>query len=1119
MSNDTDQTSKTSARKDCMGDQTTKRPEPGALRHLPPYWHTFNTFAKQRWYGRRILDVLVEEFRDRTKHYYVWAIRKGYLKINGQAVLPSHVLQNGDLITHTTHKHEPAVTSDPVRILHRDDAQGRLVVVKPGSFPVHSAGRYKYHTLLEIIKKDHDIEKVYTVNRLDRLTSGIMVAATNVEAAKKIGLAFEAGRVRKAYVCRVQGCFPEQETTCNVPLLSLDRQTGVVIGHPAGREAKTIFNRISYDAETDTSVLFCRPITGRTHQIRVHAQLLGHPIPNDPLYNHPIWAQHPATSLASIAVPSTSHLAEAEAGATANADAATCKFLCAHPVCAAIIESLKNAKDEGEDFSRLKDEARFAAWNQEQGWIDSETVSGINSQSTHAASSVHEEVADDGRGYCPDCFLPLVPDPPAESLYIYLHAIRYETEEWSYEDEMPWWARENWRQPDAAKIAAEQRANGQTVRPPQLKLLSESEGIQNSMIKAEAGNTNGTGSRAENDDPRWHGLLQLTSPSSTSASPAQMLMKFPIPGEKQKLSPDAPNQPAFEFDAPTVLESFRGIEDYALQELRTLLGPERAALADSIQTAVHSSYQIIPSSLCQLVVQNPLPFAKSRHIFLGSTSLPDHLCDQWITDRQALGTVKLRTKNRKAMKASKKAAKAAAGGATTAPTSNGDATGPPSASSSVAEKPSTPAVKRLEDGRVASEAALEDMITKLWRDSEATVAKSIKAWEQYMIKIGRLQPDQQWTFRTKVERSAYHFPTYITSEFERFLAECAWKTVNGAVLAEDDPPHPVSLKHADLVLELVFTPFLGCEPQYNYNSSDAPTIMRQGEEKLTLAQAWENNPPGSLMLMLKLDDAEDDPRLYAHRPEVDTDLTDGGTSFARFRAYTLASLLPLPIDQARAPTKAALKIWEPCVGTGSIAIELAEALRERGLSGEIFASDIEANDIDSARRISEMSQWPEGVSQSGVRITYKHLDLRDYRATAEWMGQECLDAIVTDLPWGRRVLGHGQLQVLYLEFVQACLALLKPYAYTVALTLEHKTLQRAVREAEGLMRRRGGKWRMQLEPLYLESADSTPTEQASVARQGARQARELDGVRLVEMGLRPFVCLLRKVPFEDVSTK
>ncbi|KAH9174417.1 hypothetical protein EDB89DRAFT_1952878 [Lactarius sanguifluus] len=59
---------------------------------------------------------------------------------------------------------------------------------------------------------------------------------------------------------------------------------GLNIVHPDGKICKTIFRRLHYDKNTNTSVLHCRPLTSRSHQIRVHLQYLGYSIANDPVY-------------------------------------------------------------------------------------------------------------------------------------------------------------------------------------------------------------------------------------------------------------------------------------------------------------------------------------------------------------------------------------------------------------------------------------------------------------------------------------------------------------------------------------------------------------------------------------------------------------------------------------------------------------------------------------------------------------------------------------------------------------------------------------------------------------------------------------------------------------------
>ncbi|KAK0549049.1 hypothetical protein OC845_003309 [Tilletia horrida] len=338
-------------------------------------------------------------------------------------------------MSNRVHRHEPPVTTEPVKILFRDDEKGHLVVRKPGSIPVHAAGRYGKHTLIHMIKNDLGVPVIYTTNRLDRLTSGLM-----------------------AYVCRVQGCFPEEEIDCQEPILAIDRQAGVNLVHPLGKECQTIFKRLSYDSETDTSVLHCRPITGRTHQIRVHVQYLGYPIPNDPLYAHPIWEKYPATSFKNQQIDPDRWKQEA-GGMTGNQAAD------------AVIAAIKLERDSKEDWARWRDEMLFSQLMRREG-VEAIDVPGANGQSVMddpkyllagcpvlsegsgdgaeeqgaAAKLAGKGAFDSGFGsFCEECKIPLHPDPKASELYIYLHAIKYETDEWSYEDEMPWWAQPDWR--------------------------------------------------------------------------------------------------------------------------------------------------------------------------------------------------------------------------------------------------------------------------------------------------------------------------------------------------------------------------------------------------------------------------------------------------------------------------------------------------------------------------------------------------------------------------------------------------------------------------------------------------------------------------------------------------
>ncbi|KAG7091304.1 hypothetical protein E1B28_010350 [Marasmius oreades] len=556
------------------------------LKKIPPYWYPYTTYAKERWLGREILEVVSTEFRDRSMEYYRYALESGVTTINGEVAKPDTVIQNGDRIENVVHRHEPPVTSTPVKVLLEDKEREFLIVDKPGSIPVHASGRYYRNTLVAILMHDFGYEKVYTVNRLDRLTSGLMIIPTSASCARKVTNEFVAGTVRKEYVARCIGRFPE-EVLCEEPLLTVDRQMGLNIVHPAGKPAQTIFTLIRYDANTDTSVVLCKPLTGRSHQIRVHLQFLGHPIANDPVYSESrIWGEKlgkggvditPSNERTAPAPPA--HLAEhgnseSLSRTGEDGDGTPKKLLpretgddigMGSPVplsneAVNVITRLRNMKDEAEDWSRWRDvifrakgtlraprelalkkppprnkkrrakgEFIDEQLNQAIGKVaisnpaevDGTTTgssasepptqppSGLTSEiSTPLAYEVEtipiprtnslgvptdvpqltsevavdvarsmiaasidpnatapstsdaqqatghdvvklqeSETVEEGRQsqlYCPECYLPLHPDPIPEKLYIFLHALRYTTSLGTFETEMPEWSAEGW---------------------------------------------------------------------------------------------------------------------------------------------------------------------------------------------------------------------------------------------------------------------------------------------------------------------------------------------------------------------------------------------------------------------------------------------------------------------------------------------------------------------------------------------------------------------------------------------------------------------------------------------------------------------------------------------------
>ena len=339
--------------------------------------------------------------------------------MNGAPVPTVHsTIKNGDIISHTLHRHEPPVTAQPIGIIHEDNEM--IVINKPAGVPVHPAGRYNFNSVTEIMRAERSHTwNPLPCNRLDRLTSGVMFIGKDARAAEKLSLQIRGRSVKKEYVARVIGEFPEGEVVCEQPVMQISPKLGLNRARASGKQAKTVFKRLAYysparksrDEEGYTedtrsqkeklrdskmewkgkkgySIVRCRPVTGRTHQLRVHLQFLGHPIANDPIYcNQRVFGPSLA---AGDALP-----------------------------------------DNDEDIiSRL---------------------SKMGKSEVAEAMAYHDEIMEDYNkrkaekmtGHvCEICDTPLYSDPGAHELGIYLHARRYACEEgrWEFETPLPGWA-------------------------------------------------------------------------------------------------------------------------------------------------------------------------------------------------------------------------------------------------------------------------------------------------------------------------------------------------------------------------------------------------------------------------------------------------------------------------------------------------------------------------------------------------------------------------------------------------------------------------------------------------------------------------------------------------------
>lgn len=169
---------------------------------------------------------------------------------------------------------------DPITILH-DDAH-LLAVVKPaGLLSVPGRGPDLADCL--ITRLAAVFPHILLVHRLDRDTSGVMVFALTPHAQRALAMEFEARKARKTYVARVAGRLEPASGRVDLPLIvDWPNRPRQMVCHDTGRPAQTDYKVISHgDGETRVRLT---PLTGRTHQLRVHMLALGHPILGDTIY-------------------------------------------------------------------------------------------------------------------------------------------------------------------------------------------------------------------------------------------------------------------------------------------------------------------------------------------------------------------------------------------------------------------------------------------------------------------------------------------------------------------------------------------------------------------------------------------------------------------------------------------------------------------------------------------------------------------------------------------------------------------------------------------------------------------------------------------------------------------
>ncbi|MFZ5660185.1 MAG: 23S rRNA pseudouridine(955/2504/2580) synthase RluC [Pseudomonadota bacterium] len=253
--------------------------------------------------GQRIDNFLMRTFKNVPKSHVYKMLRGGEVRVNKGRIKATYRLAAGDVVRLPPVRQEPAPAGGPGRapvrrdledaILYEDPAL--LVINKPAGLAVHGGSGLSYGLIESLRAARPEAPFLELVHRLDRDTSGCLIVAKKRSALRSLHEQLRLGQMDKHYLVLVRGAWRGGARQVSTPLRKSVLRSGerMVQVDASGKEAATRF--VPLRAFPQASLLRAELDTGRTHQIRVHLQSIGHPVAGDDKYGDPDFNQRMAS--------------------------------------------------------------------------------------------------------------------------------------------------------------------------------------------------------------------------------------------------------------------------------------------------------------------------------------------------------------------------------------------------------------------------------------------------------------------------------------------------------------------------------------------------------------------------------------------------------------------------------------------------------------------------------------------------------------------------------------------------------------------------------------------------------------------------------------------------------
>lgn len=246
--------------------------------------------------GQRLDNYLLSRLKGAPKSLIYRVIRKGEVRVNKGRAKPETRLKSGDAVRVPPMRlsQEQAVVPVGEGLMQHllaaviYDADGLLIVNKPSGLAVHGGSGVSLGLIESLRQLPGNQGFLELVHRLDRETSGLVMVARKRSVLTYLQDCLrERGSIQKTYLALVSGSWPKHRTQVNAPLLKsaeINQERFVKVA-TQGKPSLTEFRILK--AFAHSTLLEAKPITGRTHQIRVHAQYAGCPLVGDEKYGVP----------------------------------------------------------------------------------------------------------------------------------------------------------------------------------------------------------------------------------------------------------------------------------------------------------------------------------------------------------------------------------------------------------------------------------------------------------------------------------------------------------------------------------------------------------------------------------------------------------------------------------------------------------------------------------------------------------------------------------------------------------------------------------------------------------------------------------------------------------------